>query len=236
MVAQGRADPRSTGSADRVGDPAGEAARAFGELLEKRGVEVAGSPAPGRLAKGAEPLAEVVSPPLSDMVERMLTRSDNDIAESLARQTAIVLREEPSFKGAARAVKRQLGTVLKVPVAGARLADGSGLDRGARVAPRLLTSLLARAAEPAHPGLRPVLTGLPVGGFTGTLESRLTGASPVGGVLRAKTGTLTGVNALSGTVVTPSGGLLAFAFLANGTPSPDAAQPALDRLAASLTP
>lgn len=235
MVDQGRVGSGSGGPGDRVADPAGEAARAFGELLEGRGVEVTGEPAPGRPGKGAKPLAEVVSAPLSALVERMLTRSDNDIAESLARQTAIALGEEPSFAGAGRAVKRQLGT-LKVPLAGARFADGSGLDRRGRVAPRLLTALLARAAEPVHPGLRPVLTGLPVGGFTGTLESRLTGDSPVGGVLRAKTGTLSGVNALSGTVATPDGGLLAFAFLATGTPSPSAAQPALDRLATALTP
>ncbi|MGV9311324.1 D-alanyl-D-alanine carboxypeptidase/D-alanyl-D-alanine endopeptidase [Streptomyces sp. NPDC003691] len=234
MVDQGRADPRSTGAADRVADPAGDAARAFRDLLEKEGVTVDGETAPRRPAAGSKPLAEVLSPPLTDVVERMLTESDNDIAESLARQTAIARHEEPSFAGAGRAVRDQLA-VLKVPLAGARFADGSGLDRADRVTPRLLTALLARAAEPGHPGLRPVLTGLPVGGFTGTLESRHTGTSPGSGLIRAKTGTLTGVNALSGTVPAPDGTLLAFAFLANGTPSPTAAQPALDRLATTLT-
>ncbi|QDY78284.1 D-alanyl-D-alanine carboxypeptidase/D-alanyl-D-alanine endopeptidase [Streptomyces qinzhouensis] len=234
MVDQGRTDPRSTGPADRVADPAGEAARTFREMLENEGVTVGGDTAPGRPAAGSEPLAEVLSPPLADLAERMLTTSDNDIAESLARQTAIARNEEPSFAGAGRAVREQLA-VLKVPLAGARFADGSGLDRAGRVTPRLLTSLLTRAAEPSHPGLRPVLTGLPIGGFTGTLESRHTGPAPGSGVLRAKTGTLTGVNALSGTVPSHDGTLLGFAFLANDTPSPTAAQPALDRLATALT-
>ncbi|AZK95688.1 D-alanyl-D-alanine carboxypeptidase/D-alanyl-D-alanine endopeptidase [Streptomyces tsukubensis] len=234
MVDQGRTDPGSTGAADRVADPAGDAARVFRELLEKEGIAVGGDTAPGRPAAGSKPLTEVLSPPLADVVEQMLTRSDNDIAESLARQTAIARHEEPSFAGAGRAVQQQLA-VLKVPLAGARFADGSGLDRAGRVTPRLLTALLTRAAEPAHPGLRPVLTGLPVGGFTGTLESRHTGTAPGSGLIRAKTGTLTGVNALSGTVPSPDGTLLGFAFLANETRSPTEAQPALDRLTAALT-
>ncbi|NUL06990.1 D-alanyl-D-alanine carboxypeptidase, partial [Streptomyces lunaelactis] len=98
----------------------------------------------------------------------------------------------------------------------------------------LLTALLARAADPAHPELRPVLTGLPVAGFSGTLHGRYGGTSPGTGLVRAKTGTLTGVNALAGTVVAPDGRLLAFAFLAGNTPSATAAEPALDRLAAAL--
>ncbi|MGW5678106.1 D-alanyl-D-alanine carboxypeptidase/D-alanyl-D-alanine endopeptidase [Streptomyces sp. NPDC003860] len=235
MVDQGRVDPASTGSAERVADPAGEAAGAFAALLRDRGVRVEGAPAHGSPPAGAKALSTVLSAPLSAVVERMLTNSDNDIAESLARHTAVALGEEASFAGAGRAVQKQL-TVLKVPLAGAHFADGSGLDRAGRVTARLLTSLLARAAEPSHPGLRPVLTGLPVAGFTGTLESRYReAASPATGLVRAKTGTLTGVNALSGTAVTPTGRVLAFAFLASDTASPADAQRALDALATSLT-
>ncbi|MGW6460610.1 D-alanyl-D-alanine carboxypeptidase/D-alanyl-D-alanine endopeptidase, partial [Streptomyces sp. NPDC055078] len=178
-------------------------------------------------------LAQVHSEPLSALVERMLTDSDNDIAESLARQTAVASGEEASFAGAGRAVRRQLDR-LRLPLGGARFADGSGLDRADRVSARLLTALLARAADPARPELRPVLTGLPVAGFNGTLVSRYPGTSPATGLIRAKTGTLTGVGSLSGTVVDPGGRLLAFAFMAGDTPSRDASQTALDRLAAAL--
>ncbi|WP_309226989.1 D-alanyl-D-alanine carboxypeptidase [Streptomyces lunaelactis] len=141
--------------------------------------------------------------------------------------------EEASFRGAERAVTKQLAK-LKLPLTGARFADGSGLNRADKLSAGLLTALLARAADPAHPELRPVLTGLPVAGFSGTLHGRYGGTSPGTGLVRAKTGTLTGVNALAGTVVAPDGRLLAFAFLAGNTPSATAAEPALDRLAAAL--
>ncbi|MEO3972290.1 D-alanyl-D-alanine carboxypeptidase/D-alanyl-D-alanine-endopeptidase [Streptomyces sp. CAU 1734] len=233
MVDEGREDPDSTGYGARSDDPAGDAARLFAKLLGERGVQITASPAPGRPAPGSRPLAVVRSAPLSALVERMLTDSDNDLAEALARQTARASGEEMSFAGAGRAVREQLAR-LKMPLAGSRFADGSGLNRKDRVSAGLLTALLTRAASPDHPGLRPVLTGLPVAGFSGTLRDRYPGSSPGAGLVRAKTGTLTGVNSLSGTVVASDGRLLAFAFLAGDTPSRDAAQSALDRLAASL--
>ncbi|MFI8290691.1 D-alanyl-D-alanine carboxypeptidase/D-alanyl-D-alanine-endopeptidase [Streptomyces sp. NPDC085614] len=181
-------------------------------------------------------LARTHSAPLADLVERTLTHSDNDLAEALARQTALAHRQPASFTGAAKAVRDEL-TRLGLPTTGAHFADGSGLSRADRLSAALLTALLTRAADPAHPALRPVLTGLPVSGFTGTLQDRF-GTTPArtgAGLVRAKTGTLTGVNTLAGTVVTTDGRLLAFAFLAGRTPSPATAQPALDRLSAALT-
>lgn len=232
MVGQGRLDERTTGAATRSADPAGEAARVFGQLLAERGIRT-GAPVPGRAAAAAVPLAQVLSEPVSSVVERMLTTSDNDIAEALARQTALATGEKASFTGAERAVTKQLRR-LQLPLAGTRFADGSGLGRRDKVSAVLLTTLLARASDAAHPELRPILTGLPVAGFSGTLENRWSDASAGTGLVRAKTGTLTGVNALAGTVVAPGGRLLGFAFLAVGTPSPYDAQPALDRLAAAL--
>ncbi|CAM5627495.1 D-alanyl-D-alanine carboxypeptidase/D-alanyl-D-alanine endopeptidase [Streptomyces narbonensis] len=186
-------------------------------------------------APEADPLARTYSAPLTDLAERTLTLSDNDLAEALARQTALAHDLPASFEGAGKAVRAELAE-LDLPLAGARFADGSGLDRRGRVSAALLTTLLTRAADPAHPTLRPVLTGLPVGGFTGTLSGRFDTAPATAGagLVRAKTGTLTGVNTLAGTVVTPDGRLLAFAFLAGRTLSPYEAQPALDRLSAAL--
>ncbi|GGT37991.1 D-alanyl-D-alanine carboxypeptidase [Streptomyces purpureus] len=237
MLHAGRLDNSTYGTARRSADPAFDTATAFGQLLGKAGVAVEAAPAPGRAPKGPEAVtvAKTLSAPLSALVERTLTHSDNDLAEALARQTALKTGRPASFDGAAKAVRTTLAR-LDVPLTGARFADGSGLDRRDQVSAALLTALLTRAADPARPALRPVLTGLPVGGFSGTLRSRFEDGSPGAGLVRAKTGTLTGVNALAGTVVTADGRLLAFAFLAGRTPSADTAQPALDRLSAALAP
>lgn len=223
------------GPAPRSADPAEDAADAFAEALDEHGVDVKGDPEEAKAPGKAEELAVHRSAPLSELVERMLTYSDNDIAEALARQTAIAAGEPASFKGAGRAVRDRLGK-LGMPLKGAHFADGSGLDRGDKVSPALLTGLLVHAADPDHAALRPVLTGMPVAHFTGTLGSRY--GSDKGkqgaGLVRAKTGTLTGVNTLAGTVVDADGRMLAFAFMASGTSDGKAAQHSLDSLAAAL--
>ncbi|KAA6200421.1 D-alanyl-D-alanine carboxypeptidase/D-alanyl-D-alanine-endopeptidase, partial [Streptomyces parvus] len=233
MVNEGRLDDTDRGTAERSEDPAGDAARTFAAALKKAGVKVSGAPREARAAEDARTVATHRSAPLDALVERTLTNSDNDIAEALARQTAIAKGESASFAGARRAVTNELKK-LKVPTAGAHFADGSGLDRRDRATPALLTALLARAADPDRPGLRPVLTGLPIAGFSGTLGGRYAPDAAGTGLIRAKTGTLRGVNSLAGTVVDRQGRLLAFAFLASGSIDAGQAEPALDALATAL--
>ncbi|MET9507563.1 D-alanyl-D-alanine carboxypeptidase/D-alanyl-D-alanine-endopeptidase [Streptomyces flavidovirens] len=233
MIEEGRLDGSRSGPAPRSTDPAGDAARAFAEMLRERGVETKGAISPGKGPGNAEPVARALSAPLSVLVERTLTHSDNDIAEALARQTALASDEPAGFEGAGKAVESRLKK-LRLPLSGARFADGSGLDRDNRMSAALLSGLLARAADPARPELRPVLTGLPVAGFSGTLKHRYAEDSPGTGMVRAKTGTLSGVHTLAGTVVDADGRLLSFAFLTSGTTGPDTAQSALDRLASTI--
>ncbi|MEU6668612.1 D-alanyl-D-alanine carboxypeptidase/D-alanyl-D-alanine-endopeptidase [Streptomyces sp. NPDC046727] len=229
-VDEGRADDSASGPAPRVADPAADAAARFAGFLKDAGITTT-APGPSKASTRAQTLATVSSPPLSALVERMLTNSDNDIAEALARHTALASGRPASFAGGAEAIATHLRK-LGLPMSGAAFHDGSGLDRADRLTADLLTALLAEAGDPDRPGLRPVLTGLPVAGFTGTLSSRYTdGAS---GVVRAKTGTLTGVNTLAGTVVDKDGHLLAFAFLASDTANALEAQSALDTAATAL--
>lgn len=230
MADEARTDDSTSGPVRRVTDPAADAARTFAGLLAKHGIKTT-SPGPSKATGRASTLAKVSSPPLPALVERMLTNSDNDLAEALARQTAIATDVRPDFAGGARAIHTQLKK-LRLPMSGARFADGSGLNRADRLTTNLLTALLAKAGDPAHPDLRAALTGLPVAGFTGTLSTRY--ADGAAGLVRAKTGTLTGVNALAGTVVDRDGRLLAFAFLAVDTADRTAAQAALDRAATAL--
>lgn len=239
MVDEGRVDPTVVGKeSNRVASPGIDAAKKFAAQLKTAGITVDGTPAPGTApATGAPELASVQSPPLSAMVEQMLTFSDNDLAEALLRQVAIAKGQPASFQGGTVAA-RQVLEGLGVPYGASNLKDGSGLDKEDKLTPQTLVQTLAVAASTAHPELRWALTGLPIAGFTGTLTDRYgatSGSADAAGVVRAKTGSLTGVSTLSGLVRDKDGRLLAFAILADRfTGDPDPARAAIDRMAAAL--
>ncbi len=157
-VDEGRKDPSAS---PRVADPAAAAGAAFAALLKAGGIDVVGSPAPGMAPAGAAVLASVSSPPMSALVDRLLQRSDNDLAEALGRQVAIHHGLPASFAGAAEATAQVL-TSLGVNPAGIGLADNSGLSRDDRVTVAALVQLLRLAASVDHPQLRAVVVGLPV--------------------------------------------------------------------------
>ncbi|MEW1863633.1 D-alanyl-D-alanine carboxypeptidase/D-alanyl-D-alanine-endopeptidase [Streptomyces sp. NPDC088194] len=235
MADEGRLDGSSSGPASRAWDPAASAAGDFAQLLGKQGITVTGvahehAGTAGNVA--GTTLATHVSAPLADLVERMLTNSDNDLAEALARQAAIASGRPASFAGGAAAIRAAL-VRYGVPLPRASFHDGSGLDHDDRLAPVTLARLLALAASPEHAELRSILTGVPVADFTGTLAARFHG-SPAAGLVHAKTGTLTGTNTIAGTVVTAGGRLLAFSFMTQGGYDPVATERALDALATAV--
>ncbi|MGA3152181.1 MAG: D-alanyl-D-alanine carboxypeptidase/D-alanyl-D-alanine-endopeptidase [Streptosporangiaceae bacterium] len=208
-------------SLPRTFSPAAEAADAFAGFLRADGVEVTAAPAATVAARGAATIASAASPPLSEIVQWMLTESNNVIAENLARQVAIATGRPASFSGAAAAEEAELG---KLGVAGGvSLVDGSGLSPDDRITPAALIALIGLAASPAHPGLRAAITGLPVAGFSGTLApggSAFAEAGPAAlGVVRAKTGNLLTVAALAGIASARNGQLLAFAVMADRLPA-----------------
>ncbi|MHB8340906.1 MAG: D-alanyl-D-alanine carboxypeptidase/D-alanyl-D-alanine endopeptidase [Mycobacteriales bacterium] len=219
----------------RVPDPARAAATHLLVDLVADGVTVAGPVVDGTLPAGARPLASVSSPPLAGLVESMLARSDNDMAESLGRLVALRVGQPASFAGESVAVPQVLSR-LGLDTSGLTLYDVSGLSRLDRVPVSLVIALIRLAADPAHPELRSMLTGLPVAAFSGTLAGRFTspGARPGAGLVHAKTGTLLGVTSIAGTVVDADGRLLAFAFVSNSVASYRGAESAVDRAAAAL--
>jgi D-alanyl-D-alanine carboxypeptidase len=228
---EGRVAPGVPG---RVSDPPSVAALTFARLLSHQGVS-AHLGMRRTAPKGAQRLGAVQSPPISALVERLLTDSDNDIAEAMARQVAIKLGRPATFDGGAAAVH---DTLARLGVAaGIDTVDGSGLSPHNQITPSGLARLLALAASSAkHPELRTVMSGMPIAGFSGTLAHRYSaGTAAAGrGIVRAKTGTLNGVNTLAGVVDDADGRLLTFAFMANNVQSPAAALAALDTLAGTL--
>lgn len=229
----GRVDPtKNKGEAERHSDPGRAAARAFAAAL--------GLPASavvkGTAAAGAKELGSVQSPPLARQVEMMLTESDNVIAETLARHVAIKRGKPATFEGAAAAEKEVIGE-LGLPLTELEQADGSGLARGNKVSPSLLAQIVALGARADHPELRPILTGLPVSAYNGTLSTRFRKSNASApGTVRAKTGTLRAVSGIAGVVTTADGRLLAFAVLADNVPvgGTIASQDALDRVVTAV--
>lgn len=250
-VDEGRTGPETEGTGPRSSDPPLAAARAFARALAAEGITVTGSPtrakAPAALSSqsSAGPavvppgtlLGAVSSPPLTELVAHLLATSDNDLAEALAHHVALAAGRPADFAGGAEAVTAAVKD-LGLSVVGLTLYDGSGLAPATRASPELVAEVLVRAAGADRPELRPVLTGLSVAGFDGTLEDRFTGpaTSRAAGLVRAKTGTLRSVGTLAGSVQDADGRVLGFAFLADRVPAGAAleARAALDRMAAAL--
>lgn len=222
----------------RVADPAARAAAEFAAALQEQGIRVAGSPAPGMAGPGGTTLGEVQSAPLADIVERVVSVSDNDGAEVLARHVGLAAAQDASFEGAVRGMRTTLAS-LGVKAGADEWFDGSGLSRANRLSTRTLLSVLRVAASDEHPDLRAVLTGLPVAGFSGSLTYRFEDDGRPGlGRVRAKTGTLVegGVHGLAGLVTDRAGGVLVFVALADRVSEANAlpAREAIDDLAADL--
>lgn len=227
----GRPEPDESGRRVQRPELVGGAKLAL--ALRRAGVSVGDSVRVGSAPGTVTELASVESPPVSALVERLLIRSDNDLAEALARHAAIERGLPADFGGAAQAIRdavRDLG--LDPPT----VYDASGLSRNNAISPAQMVGVLATAAR--EPSLAPVVAGLPVAAFTGTLASRYTKAPALGGAgrVRAKTGSLDNVATLAGVVETASGRVLVFAFAADRLPTRfvGAAARALDVAATAL--
>lgn len=219
-----------------VGQPAAVAGQSFARSLAKAGIKVVGPVRPGRASAAAEQIAEMKSAPVGEIVQHTLAVSDNNAAEVLARQVALAQGLEPSFGGGAKAVFEVLDK-LGVDLDGSQIYDGSGLSRYNHLTPKALLDVLRIAASPEHPTLREVITGLPVAGFTGSLQERFDdGPAAARGRVLAKTGTLTGVHGLAGVAEDLDGDLLGFVMIADRVAVPNTlpARHDLDLMAAAL--
>jgi D-alanyl-D-alanine carboxypeptidase/D-alanyl-D-alanine-endopeptidase (penicillin-binding protein 4) len=158
-------------------------------------------------------LAGVTSPTIARLVDHMNTESDNFFAEMLLKQLgARELRLGTTAAGAS--VVRRVLAERRVPLAGVRIVDGSGLSRLDRLTARALSALLLSAWK--DPSIaRPFKASLAIAGVNGTLEDRMR-SGPAHGIVRAKTGTTSVASALAGYV----GAGYVFSVLMNGNPVP----------------
>ena len=237
VAALGLASDRARPGRPSSTDPALTAAQAFGAALVRAGVAVSGAPVRAVAPEQARVLGEVASAPVAEVLALALAESDNALAEALARLVARALGRPTTFKDAAAAVLDAVQE-LGVDTGPTTISDTSGLAPGSLVPARVLGDVLALGAGPGQPQLRPLLEGLPVAGFSGTLADRFgaTRTRGAAGVVRAKTGTLTGSSAIAGTTVDDDGRLLLFVVMADRVPASGtlAARAALDRVTAAL--
>jgi D-alanyl-D-alanine carboxypeptidase/D-alanyl-D-alanine-endopeptidase (penicillin-binding protein 4) len=196
-------------------DPAQSAAQYFADALTELGIPA--TLGERKLAgETATVLTSIKSATVTDIVERMITTSNNTMAEFLAHHVGGATGEY-TFDAGAKATTEELKSA-QIDLTGVTILDGSGLSRSNRASAKSLVSALSYANK-TDGSAWSNLSGLPVAGISGTLIDRYEIGEPGRGTVRAKTGTLSKVVSLSGTLVAASGDLLIFTFIANEVPS-----------------
>lgn len=183
---------------------------------------------PPREAAGGEELAFAESPPMSELVARMMKPSQNLYAQLLLLQVGAHFGRARSGGTTERAGLAELEKFLGeigIPERTVLLEEGSGLSRGALVTPAATVALLQFMDR--HQAAAAFRDSLPIAGVDGTLRRRFLGTAAAG-KLRAKTGTLRYVNTLSGYATTARDERLAFSIMLNNYAPPSLRQSSRD--------
>ncbi len=204
------------------------AARAYVDALERRGISVSGRSGSRPAPSDALSIVFDLSDPLSTIVRQLNGESDNFASEMVLKELGATVARRGSSAAGARVVRSEL-RAAGVPLAGVRIADGSGLSRFDRLTVSALAAILRAGAD--DPAIRDAfVTSLAVAGISGTLERRLD-TRPTRGRVIAKTGTTNRASALAGFVRRR----YVFAILQNGSPVPYwTARAAQDRFVTAL--
>ncbi|MGA9277208.1 D-alanyl-D-alanine carboxypeptidase/D-alanyl-D-alanine endopeptidase [Ilumatobacter sp.] len=215
-------DARVLGEDRRADEPNSAAAREFTRLLRDRGIVVAGEGQSGS-ADSLSSLVEVAmieSAPLTEIVDEMLTNSDNNTAELLVKEIGV--EASPDAGGTRQAGLDAIAERMAawdIDMTNVVLVDGSGLSLDDRLTCSALLTVLQRSGPTETIG-----AALPVAGESGTLSDVFVD-HPVAGHLLGKTGTLNNppfnedppaVKALAGYLPVDGGGAVEYALVLNG--------------------
>lgn len=183
-----------------MSDPAAAFADNLRLLLAERGVEVSGdeySYGPSVMSDSLL-LVRHESPAVSDILESLMRRSDNMMAEGMLRS----LEPEPVSVENALAIQDSVWTSRGIKPEFADIRDGSGLSRADRIQPEFLGKVLRYMARSEFADDYVAL--FPRCGRDGTVQSFLKG-SRLAGKLRLKTGSMSGVQCYAGYLTDASG-------------------------------
>ncbi|MFK2873150.1 D-alanyl-D-alanine carboxypeptidase/D-alanyl-D-alanine endopeptidase [Dyella lipolytica] len=223
-----RAEPRNFKLA--VADPAWLAGTALHNALARRGIRIDGQlrvmhwPEQSDIALDkATVVAQVLSPPVMEVLTRGLKRSQNLYLQNLLQIAGVKAQTNAEQAGdpangflsteswAIRAL-RQLLDRIGMPPDASQIQEGTGLSRQDLATPNAMVDLLTYLVrQPYGAQLR---DALPTAGVDGTLEWRMRDSPAVANV-HAKTGSMTYVRCIVGYVTTASGERLAFAIMLN---------------------
>ncbi len=225
-----------------VQDTSVDAGKVFAGQLAGSGITVDGDVTRAKASRSDVPVAHHTSAKLSEIVHTMLKTSDNNVAETLLRMTALDAGRPATFEGGTQVVREVLSRRYGVSLDNFEMYDGSGLSRATRIPAATLAQILELLTQPRNLyTLGSILNGLPVsgeaGGTLGPEFGRFDDANSkcAVGKVRAKTGTLTGAVALSGLTQSEDGQWRVFSFVENGsTANPTDTKDALDGLAATV--
>ncbi len=168
-------------------------------LLKQLNIEVKGNIRVGTAPKLQRKLiAQHQSKPLPDLLDRMLKRSDNLIADTLTKTIGAKFFIQPgSFTNGTEAIKQIIFARTGTDIRQARLEDGSGLSRNNRISATKMAELLRYIWK--NDKTLNLITNLPKSGESGTLQYRRSMRNaPIKGQLIAKSGSLYGTYNMAG--------------------------------------
>ena len=201
----------------RADNPTRQAASDFDDLLEERGMVITHKPRTGVAPDADERdiLGDIDSPTMAEITARMLSRSDNTIAEMLLKQIGR-LTVGSARAQAVEGMENVLESILGALPEEITIVDGSGLTMHNRLTCDFVSELLLRAGPKS-----PIVTGLAVAGASGTLvrcgpdASLINGSKDTLNKVWGKTGSLNGSKSLAGVTVADNGDEITFTMIAN---------------------
>lgn len=152
---------------------------------------------------------------LPELLDTMLLKSDNLIADSLLKQLGqSYFNQDGNFKNGSRAM-REILTQEGVDLTHAQIVDGSGLSRYNLISAKQLSQVLSLIYfDERFMGL---MDSLPISGVSGTLKYKsYFNRKPLINYVYAKTGSMQGVDNLAGFIKKPYFDDTLFVILENG--------------------
>jgi D-alanyl-D-alanine carboxypeptidase len=143
-------------------------------------------------------IASENSPTVAEILDWMMLWSDNQLADRLAALASRAAGFPLNIKGV-DIIFRTLLAQYQIDDSKLVVADASGLSKKNKITAKLMGELLYNVRKDERYAL--LYKSLPIGGVSGTLQSRFTTTAPSAvGLVRAKTGTLNGTATLAGYV------------------------------------